>query len=71
MQTIVSLVAAEMGVAIVASMQNFQRSGVVYKALSEYLHCGDRPNLAQRSNGRGAAVFGSRQTNQRIVDCRF
>ena len=34
MQTIVSLVAAEMGVAIVpASMQNFQRSGVVYKAL--------------------------------------
>lgn len=36
MQTIVSLVAAEMGVAIVpASMQNFQRSGVVYKALSE------------------------------------
>ena len=36
MQTIVSLVATEMGVAIVpASMQNFQRSGVVYKALSE------------------------------------
>ena len=36
MQTIVSLVAAEMGVAIVpASMQNFQRSGVVYKALSK------------------------------------
>ena len=36
MQTIVSLVAAEMGVAIVpASMQNFQRSGVIYKALSE------------------------------------
>ncbi|MEG4585232.1 LysR family transcriptional regulator [Microcoleus sp. MOSTC5] len=36
MQTIVSLVAAEMGVAIVpASMQNFQRSGVVYKALPE------------------------------------
>ena len=36
MQTIVSLVAAEMGVAIVpASMQNFQRSGVVYKALTE------------------------------------
>ena len=36
MQTIVSLVAADMGVAIVpASMQNFQRSGVVYKALPE------------------------------------
>jgi DNA-binding transcriptional LysR family regulator len=36
MQTIVSLVAAEMGVAIVpASMQNFQRSGVVYKTLPE------------------------------------
>ncbi len=36
MQTIVSLVAAEMGVAIVpASMQNFQRSGVVYKSLPE------------------------------------
>ena len=36
MQTIVSLVAAEMGVAIVpASMQNFQRSGVVYKHLQE------------------------------------
>ena len=36
MQTIVSLVAAEMGVAIVpASMQNFQRCGVVYKPLQE------------------------------------
>ncbi|MEG4859970.1 LysR family transcriptional regulator [Microcoleus sp. K1-B6] len=36
MQTIVSLVAAEMGVAIVPeSMQNFQRSGVVYKSLPE------------------------------------
>ena len=36
MQTIISLVAAEMGVAIVpASMQNFQRSGVVYKSLPE------------------------------------
>jgi DNA-binding transcriptional LysR family regulator len=36
MQTIVSLVAAEMGVAIVPeSMQNFQRSGVVYKPLQE------------------------------------
>ena len=36
MQTIVSLVAAEIGVAIVPpSMQNFQRSGVVYKILSE------------------------------------
>ncbi len=36
MQTIVSLVAAEMGVAIVpASMQNFQRSGVIYKQLQE------------------------------------
>jgi DNA-binding transcriptional LysR family regulator len=36
MQTIVSLVAAEMGVAIVpASMQNLQRSGVVYKLLQE------------------------------------
>jgi len=36
MQTIVSLVAAEMGVAIVpASMQNFQRNGVVYKSLPE------------------------------------
>ncbi len=36
MQTIVSLVAAEMGVAIVPeSMQNFQRSGVVYKPIQE------------------------------------
>lgn len=36
MQTIVSLVAAEMGVAIVPeSMQNFQRRGVVYKQLQE------------------------------------
>ncbi|MBE9183643.1 LysR family transcriptional regulator [Microcoleus sp. LEGE 07076] len=36
MQTIISLVAAEMGVAIVpASMQNFQRRGVVYKSLPE------------------------------------
>ena len=36
MQTIVSLVAAEMGVAIVPeSMQNFQRRGVVYKRLQE------------------------------------
>ncbi|MCC3434343.1 MAG: LysR family transcriptional regulator [Microcoleus sp. PH2017_15_JOR_U_A] len=36
MQTIISLVAAEMGVAIVpASMQNFQRTGVVYKHLQE------------------------------------
>jgi DNA-binding transcriptional LysR family regulator len=36
MQTIVSLVAASMGVAIVPeSMQNFQRSGVVYKPLQE------------------------------------
>lgn len=36
MQTIVSLVAASMGVAIVPeSMQNFQRCGVVYKPLQE------------------------------------
>ncbi|MFN6483834.1 MULTISPECIES: LysR family transcriptional regulator [unclassified Nostoc] len=36
MQTIVSLVAAEMGVAIVpASLQNLQRIGVVYKTLEE------------------------------------
>lgn len=36
MQTIISLVAASMGVAIVpASMQNFQRKGVVYKSLPE------------------------------------
>ncbi|MEG4572878.1 LysR family transcriptional regulator [Microcoleus sp. N3A4] len=36
MQTIVSLVAAEMGVAIVPeSMQNFQRLGVVYKPIQE------------------------------------
>ena len=36
MQTIVSLVAAEMGVAIVpASLQNLQRTGVVYKAVRE------------------------------------
>jgi len=36
MQTIVSLVAAEMGVALVpASLQNLQRTGVVYKALEE------------------------------------
>ena len=36
MQTIVSLVAAQMGIAIVpASMQNLQRSGVVYKLLQE------------------------------------
>jgi DNA-binding transcriptional LysR family regulator len=36
MQTIVSLVAAEMGVAIVpASLQNLQRIGVVYKTLQE------------------------------------
>ncbi len=36
MQTIVSLVAAEMGVAIVPeSMQNFQRRGVLYKPLQE------------------------------------
>ncbi|MBW4651290.1 MAG: LysR family transcriptional regulator [Kastovskya adunca ATA6-11-RM4] len=36
MQTIVSLVAAEMGVAIVpASLQNLQRTGVVYKAVQE------------------------------------
>jgi DNA-binding transcriptional LysR family regulator len=36
MQTIVSLVAAEMGVAIVpASLQNLQRKGVVYKSLAE------------------------------------
>ncbi|MEH2438009.1 MAG: LysR family transcriptional regulator [Nostoc sp.] len=36
MQTIVSLVAAEMGVAIVpASLQNLQRIGVIYKTLEE------------------------------------
>ncbi|MBD2451223.1 LysR family transcriptional regulator [Nostoc sp. FACHB-152] len=36
MQTIVSLVAAEMGVAIVpASLQNLQRTGVVYKNIEE------------------------------------
>lgn len=36
MQTIVSLVAADMGVAIVpASLQNLQRTGVVYKTLPE------------------------------------
>ena len=36
MQTIVSLVAADMGVAIVpASLQNLQRIGVVYKTLEE------------------------------------
>jgi DNA-binding transcriptional LysR family regulator len=36
MQTIISLVAAELGVAIVpASMQNLQRVGVVYKVLAE------------------------------------
>ncbi|MBH8576357.1 LysR family transcriptional regulator [Nostocaceae cyanobacterium CENA369] len=36
MQTIVSLVAAEMGVAIVpASLQNLQRTGVVYKTVQE------------------------------------
>jgi DNA-binding transcriptional LysR family regulator len=36
MQTIVSLVAAEMGVAIVPlSLQNLQRQGVVYKPLQE------------------------------------
>ncbi|MBN3961580.1 LysR family transcriptional regulator [Nostoc sp. NMS8] len=36
MQTIVSLVAAEMGIAIVpASLQNLQRIGVVYKTLQE------------------------------------
>ncbi|MDZ7967299.1 MAG: LysR family transcriptional regulator [Nostoc sp. DedSLP03] len=36
MQTIVSLVAAEMGVAIVpASLQNMQRTGVVYKSVQE------------------------------------
>jgi DNA-binding transcriptional LysR family regulator len=36
MQTIVSLVAAEMGVAIVpASLQNLQRTGVVYKPVEE------------------------------------
>ncbi len=36
MQTIVCLVAASMGVAIVPeSMQNFQRCGVVYKPLQE------------------------------------
>ncbi|NJM62436.1 MAG: LysR family transcriptional regulator [Oscillatoriales cyanobacterium RU_3_3] len=36
MQTIVSLVAAEIGIAIVpASMRNFERRGVVYKFLSE------------------------------------
>ncbi|MBX9253099.1 LysR family transcriptional regulator [Desmonostoc muscorum CCALA 125] len=36
MQTIVSLVAAEMGVAIVpASLQNLQRTGVVYKSVQE------------------------------------
>ncbi|MBU7584113.1 MAG: LysR family substrate-binding domain-containing protein [Nostoc sp. TH1S01] len=36
MQTIVSIVAAEMGVAIVpASLQNLQRTGVVYKYIEE------------------------------------
>jgi DNA-binding transcriptional LysR family regulator len=36
MQTIVSLVAAEMGVAIVpASLQNLQRTGVIYKNIAE------------------------------------
>jgi DNA-binding transcriptional LysR family regulator len=36
MQTIISLVAAELGVALVpASVQNLQRVGVVYKALAE------------------------------------
>jgi DNA-binding transcriptional LysR family regulator len=36
MQTIVSLVAAEMGIAIVPlSLQNLQRTGVVYKPLQE------------------------------------
>ena len=42
MQTIVSLVAAQMGVAIVpASLQNLQRTGVVYKAIQE-----PTPNVA-------------------------
>ncbi|MEH1831381.1 MAG: LysR family transcriptional regulator [Nostoc sp.] len=42
MQTIVSLVAAEMGIAIVpASLQNLQRTGVVYKNLQE-----DSPKVA-------------------------
>ncbi|MBE9107203.1 LysR family transcriptional regulator, partial [Nostoc cf. edaphicum LEGE 07299] len=36
MQTIVSLVAAELGVALVpASLQNLQRAGVVYKPLED------------------------------------
>jgi DNA-binding transcriptional LysR family regulator len=36
MQTIVSLVAADMGIAIVpASIQNLQRTGVIYKSISE------------------------------------
>ncbi|GAA6619852.1 hypothetical protein NUACC26_056660 [Scytonema sp. NUACC26] len=36
MQTIVSLVAAQMGIAIVpASMRHLQRTGVVYKAVQE------------------------------------
>ncbi|HLO88175.1 MAG TPA: LysR family transcriptional regulator [Nostocaceae cyanobacterium] len=40
MQTIVSLVAAEIGVTIVpASLQNLQRTGVVYKAVEESAAC--------------------------------
>lgn len=36
MQTIVSLVAAEIGIALVpASLQNLQRTGVIYRAIQE------------------------------------
>jgi DNA-binding transcriptional LysR family regulator len=39
MQTIISLVAANMGVALVpASLQNLQRAGVVYKPLEGEYH---------------------------------
>lgn len=56
MQTIVSLVAAEMGVAIVpASLQNLQRTGVVYKTIEE-----PTPNVAiaaiWRCNNSSATV---------------
>jgi DNA-binding transcriptional LysR family regulator len=58
MQTIVSLVAAEMGIAIVpASLQNLQRAGVVYKPLQDKM-----PDIA-------IAMVWRKQTASPTLEC--
>lgn len=56
MQTIVSLVAGNIGVAIVpVSLQNMQRTGVIYKPLAEPAPCAEVA-VAWRSNDTSASV---------------